>query len=86
MPNSIDFCKTIFLHVIPVRKHQLSCIEVSKKNSRKARLQARNQDFFRAGEFFKELRHCDKHSPTTRERNALLGKNLGIFHHEILKI
>ena len=53
--------------------------------------QARNQEFFRAGEFSSnwgtliniQLQHFDKHSPTPT--NAPQGKNLRVFPLETLK-
>ena len=41
--------------------------------------QARNQDFFRTGEFLLELGHFDKKSPTTPERKAPQGKKSPVF-------
>ena len=48
--------------------------------------QARNQEFFREGEFFVELRHFDKQSCTTRERKTPEGKICGFFSWKLLKI
>ena len=47
--------------------------------------QARNQEFFRAGEFSSNQGTLINIPPTTRERKVTKGKNLSVFHLKPLK-
>ena len=49
------------------------------------KIQARNKEFFRAGEFSRNQGTSINISSTTHERKAPQGKNMGFFHLETLK-